>query len=1104
MREDRRFLSSIIVFPFGENRIIPTVDKALRMANVSFESMDSGISEKSDVNSSFSSTESRRRKKVGGGDNGRATRITVTELTPPSLSSPSGGRQAGEKNKGGNGLYEAELRSVHSDSTASTIRTTPSPLLRNHRIHVNFIADNGTRGGNINGTNKASGAPSSPARGAATNKLGSSLSRENSWRGPKAAKQRDGSRRCSIGGKTSPPAMSTTMSTSFSSALDAITGLASDLLNSKPIKPPSPSTEDDDKSRGSWASGGSQSYSGREAREGRSRRQQELQPLDRFTKVTSAALAKADNIGKMTMSHRQTLNRSPAGAKPNTGNSPETARTATSTSSGGSVESSHRAGMDELEISPDGHVRTVERSEARENNVDENGAPLSSIDSSDSFHSTAVKIGGGQLSGEPSDSEPQTPPRAPLPPKSPGRNPPLQMCTSRNQNEVENNITRSSPMARMRNEELKKATALSPENVPIPLLHDHNYAEGNSIYQIAEGDRNMLPKPRRSSSNRMEGRGNFTFRKNDEEESTSSSTNNRCYRKPGRRRTLSSKCSPESVSSPSLMDDSSRQKQDDDEGSGRRKGKGGSRKSRKSERKDNDSQGADCLVFNRSAGNSRYKLGEDGRVLALGNVVPRSPMYLLRQMMQKNCGSLVYDSEECYSSEESEESDFTYETEGGDIESILSGETSPAPTNTGERGRSRGRRENINKYTNAASKKKAGDGSDAVSTATSSMPGSRAGSVDNEPATPSSAVAASPSFASTSTARTSGGKKNIDKETKSLTPPRENVVRKAASNESAPLPPPPGGVEDPNILEVIGWVGGKTKAFDASSIGNLKNDAMSVGGDTLSSDMRTRNEETKAETATASGSVYVSDEVIAQSKTPPRATSAKSKEKKKKEKKKKQQDEGDKVEIHDKNFVRAFIEETTKKGLRLLWHKEQDAQCYTKPTAIKMFMMLGAVDNTDTFQGPRLVWDIVEGNALEVTELKGAPTEIGSGSIDLFDIHSVEKAGIMNLHSYPFALPGNSFSVSMNNRDVYLFEAANENEQRRIIHGLQWVVARLAFNLIIGNRDVCCELLTFAGMNDRGGNTSPLIGVNERLASKAMNDVTNHLVTKTISRANHS
>jgi len=133
--------------------------------------------------------------------------------------------------------------------------------------------------------------------------------------------------------------------------------------------------------------------------------------------------------------------------------------------------------------------------------------------------------------------------------------------------------------------------------------------------------------------------------------------------------------------------------------------------------------------------------------------------------------------------------------------------------------------------------------------------------------------------------------------------------------------------------------------------------------------------------------------------------------------------------------------------------------------------------------GPQLLWK--DGTDNESCE---------NGSIDLFDIQSMEKSTAVQMQNYPFAMPGNCFFVRKSDGRDFAFEADSDEEARRFIHGLRWLVARLAFNLIFGNRDVSCELVTLHA-DEKG--MSPHSTVEDgHYSNKAMNDVTNHLVER--------
>ena len=61
-------------------------------------------------------------------------------------------------------------------------------------------------------------------------------------------------------------------------------------------------------------------------------------------------------------------------------------------------------------------------------------------------------------------------------------------------------------------------------------------------------------------------------------------------------------------------------------------------------------------------------------------------------------------------------------------------------------------------------------------------------------------------------------------------------------------------------------------------------------------------------------------------------------------------------------------------------------------------------------------------------------------TISLFDVSSVRRAMDsvnIDINAYPHAKPKNSILITLNNRNVQLFEARSEEEARRFVHGLR-------------------------------------------------------------------
>jgi hypothetical protein len=190
------------------------------------------------------------------------------------------------------------------------------------------------------------------------------------------------------------------------------------------------------------------------------------------------------------------------------------------------------------------------------------------------------------------------------------------------------------------------------------------------------------------------------------------------------------------------------------------------------------------------------------------------------------------------------------------------------------------------------------------------------------------------------------------------------------------------------------------------------------------------------------------------------------------------------VGIHDKNFIHSFITNATTKGTVLFLHKKSRKKSFTQPSKMTALLKLGPEQADGTFGGPKLAWMAYDG--------------IQAGRIDLFDIRAVDKATPLQLQHYPLAMPRRSFVIKMNLSPDCVFEAMDEEAALRFVHGMRWVVARLAFNLIIGNMDVSCELLDIGRREDNEQKTRipPQSPVEEAQWSMAMNSLTNHLVDK--------
>ena len=173
----------------------------------------------------------------------------------------------------------------------------------------------------------------------------------------------------------------------------------------------------------------------------------------------------------------------------------------------------------------------------------------------------------------------------------------------------------------------------------------------------------------------------------------------------------------------------------------------------------------------------------------------------------------------------------------------------------------------------------------------------------------------------------------------------------------------------------------------------------------------------------------------------------------------------------DVSDLRHFSKQIIDKGFPLIWHRVHNSKLQMEPTDITTFLMLD-----EESPDPCLTWDIYDDAAGRSKKV------IARGSIPLFEIASVEKAEAKHLQAYPFAMPSHSFFVALSNGGVILFEAKDKDQKEVFVRGIRWVVARLSFNLIVGNGSICTELGLIGGD-----------ALDEDIDS-TMDDVTNRLV----------
>jgi hypothetical protein len=181
----------------------------------------------------------------------------------------------------------------------------------------------------------------------------------------------------------------------------------------------------------------------------------------------------------------------------------------------------------------------------------------------------------------------------------------------------------------------------------------------------------------------------------------------------------------------------------------------------------------------------------------------------------------------------------------------------------------------------------------------------------------------------------------------------------------------------------------------------------------------------------------------------------------------------------DKHFIKAFTRDMTTTGFQLLWHKEKVS---INPSRVTLCLKPGYDTPGGSYCGPRLFW---ADRSIKLDKTT-------SGNLNLFDIHSLERAKPIHLGDYPFAIPGRSIFLKLTRGREFVFEANSEQDAAWFVHGMRWVIARFSFNLVIGNVDVSCELLDL-GLKERPAK-APRTLFEEALWARAMDDVTDQLV----------
>ena len=99
--------------------------------------------------------------------------------------------------------------------------------------------------------------------------------------------------------------------------------------------------------------------------------------------------------------------------------------------------------------------------------------------------------------------------------------------------------------------------------------------------------------------------------------------------------------------------------------------------------------------------------------------------------------------------------------------------------------------------------------------------------------------------------------------------------------------------------------------------------------------------------------------------------------------------------------------------------------------------------------------------------------------------------------------------------NMIVLEATSDEDAKTLVHGMKWMVARMAFNLIVGNLNISCELLrpeqqqyelpeTASAVSNGNGADEESMGP-RRLPirrTKVMNDITLHMIDRVLEKSN--
>ncbi len=141
-------------------------------------------------------------------------------------------------------------------------------------------------------------------------------------------------------------------------------------------------------------------------------------------------------------------------------------------------------------------------------------------------------------------------------------------------------------------------------------------------------------------------------------------------------------------------------------------------------------------------------------------------------------------------------------------------------------------------------------------------------------------------------------------------------------------------------------------------------------------------------------------------------------------------------------FEKAFLQDMESKGESMLWHQDTSS---IDPSPVLIRLKKGYRLPNGRYCSPRLIW----------TDLRKKQNH----GFEIFDIRSLDPANMLHLKEFPYAIPGRSVLLHLNNSQTFIFEARTELDLARFLRGMRLLIARLTRSLVTGNLDESCEFL---------------------------------------------